>query len=237
MIRPDLWGLLILSILVSDTVLADGSIIDKIYHPYVQPLERDIEFRAILENPGKSGNGDSNTYRLGLGRSFSDSLYGELYLVGTEDSGSGLRLDAYEAELKWQLTEQGEYSADWGLLFEYEKMRDAQISEFSTALLVEKEWRDWSATANLYAIYEFGNDIQSELESALNLQARYRYSRSLEPAIELYQGQNTSALGPVLIGTHALGNARKLYWEAGMIAGLDEQTPDLTLKFLLEYEY
>ena len=30
-------------------VIADGSVIDKVYHPYVQPEEREIEFRSIIE--------------------------------------------------------------------------------------------------------------------------------------------------------------------------------------------
>ncbi|MGD8312814.1 MAG: hypothetical protein PVJ66_09480 [Gammaproteobacteria bacterium] len=216
---------------------ADSSVIDKIYHPYVQPLERELEFRASIEDNSDAPAGDRRKYRLGYGQSLNDHWFGELYLIGEKNADQAFRLDAYELEALWQITEQGEYSADWGLLIELEKLRTDDIMEFSTALLVEKEWRRWTGTMNLYAIYEFGSDIKNELESALALQTRYRYSRALEPAVEVYMGENTRGLGPVLMGSKPFGGARRLHWEGGVIFGLDEDTPDRTFRVLLEYEF
>jgi hypothetical protein len=200
-------------------VLADGSTIDKVYHPYVQPEEREIEFRAIIENNGDRPSGDERVYRLGYGQSFNDYC------------------EAYELEALWQITEQGEFFADWGMLFELEKERSEDVLEFSAALLVETEWRRWTGTANLYGIYEFGDDIDNEFETALALQTRYRYSRELEPAVELYMGQDTRGLGPVMMGSWPLGGRRQLRWEGGLIFGLDSDTPDQTFRVLLEYEF
>ena len=109
--------------------------------------------------------------------------------------------------------------------------------EFSTALLIEKDWGRWTGTANLYGIYEFGSDIKNEFETALALQTRYRYSRNIEPALELYLGEDTQGLGPVIMGDIALGNARKIHWEGGVIFGIDNKTPDQTIRLLLEYEF
>ena len=106
-----------------DLVLADGSTIDKIYHPYVQPGERELEFRAIVENNGDRPSGDERVYRLGYGQSFNDYWFGEVYLIGAKNDDEGLRLEAYELEALWQITEQGEFFADWGMLFELEKER------------------------------------------------------------------------------------------------------------------
>ena len=39
-------------------VIADGSVIDKVYHPYVQPEEREIEFRSVIENNSDADEGD-----------------------------------------------------------------------------------------------------------------------------------------------------------------------------------
>lgn len=218
-------------------VLADGSTIDKVYHPYVQPEEREIEFRAIVENNGDRSSGDDRVYRLGYGQSFSDYWFGEVYLIGKKNDDQGLRLEAYELEALWQITEQGEFFADWGMLFELEKERSEDVLEFSVALLVETEWRRWTGTANLYGIYEFGDDVDNEFETALSLQARYRYSRELEPAVELYTGQDTRGIGPVIMGSWSLGGARQLRWEGGVIFGLDSDTPDQTFRALLEYEF
>ncbi|HAU08968.1 MAG TPA: hypothetical protein DCS16_04440, partial [Gammaproteobacteria bacterium] len=108
---------------------------------------------------------------------------------------NGFELSALEFELKWQLTEQGEYSADWGLVFELEHGVEQDLDELSVGLLLEKEFGRWSATANLFAIQEWGEDIKSEFETAFGLQARYRYSRLFEPALEFYLGQDTIGLG------------------------------------------
>jgi hypothetical protein len=223
--------------LLCTPALADGLVIDKIYHPYVQPLERELEFRSIIENNSGASAGDRRKYRLGYGQSLSDYWFGEIYLIGEENDDQGLRLDAYELEALWQITEQGEYAADWGLLLELEKLRSDDIMEFATALLIEKEWRRWSGTANLYAIYEFGSDIEDELETALALQTRYRYSRAIEPAVEFYLGEDTQGLGPVIMGSRPLGDARQLRWEGGVIFGVDDDTPDQTFRLLLEYEF
>ena len=123
------------------------------------------------------------------------------------------------------------------MLFELEKERSEDVLEFSAALLVETEWRRWTGTANLYGIYEFGDDIDNEFETALALQARYRYSREFEPAVELYTGQDTRGLGPVMMGSWSLGGARQLRWEGGVIFGLDSDTADQTFRVLLEYEF
>jgi hypothetical protein len=212
-------------------VLADSSAIDKIYHPYVQALEREIEYRMISAN-------DEMAYRLGLGKSFSDRLFVELYLTGSDKKKQGAPdIDSYELETKWQLTEQGEYSADWGVVVELEKQKNIAAWELSTGLLVEKEWRKWSGTANFWAIYEWGDRPNDELESILALQARYRYSRFFEPAIEFYSGEQTRGIGPVALGEFRVGNGRKLKWEMGAIIGLDAKTPDTTWRLLTEFEF
>ncbi|RLA19476.1 MAG: hypothetical protein DRQ61_09575, partial [Gammaproteobacteria bacterium] len=195
---------------VAGLAKADGLAIDKVYHPYVQPLERELEWRMI------SADGEQKQ-RLGLGKSFSDQLFIEGYLVFEEENDNDLNLSEYEIEAKWQLTEQGELDIDWGIIAELEKSRHKDAWELSTALLMEKEWGRWVGAVNLRGIYERGDNTKTELESELAMQVRYRYSRQLEPALELYSGQNTKALGPVFMGEIRFGAGKKLHWETGVI--------------------
>ncbi len=142
-----------------------------------------------------------------------------------------------EVELLWQMSEQGEYAVDYGLLFELEKERDVGTWEYSTTLLLEKEIGRYSATANLGLIYEWGDEIDNEWETALALQGRYRYSPRFEPALEFYMAEDTLGLGPVLTGVERLGLMKALRWEAGIILGMDKDTADYTLRGVLEYEF
>ena len=221
------------SLLVTDAA-GDGLAIDKVYHPYVQPLEREIEFRWLRFDTKDSGKND--IYRLGYGQSLSDDWFMEIYVIGGTEQDE-LSADAYELEAKWQLTEQGEFSADWGLLFELEREADRPNWEFSSSVLVEKEWGRTVGTANLGLSFESGSDIEDELESFAALQLRYRYARALEPAVELYSGQNTLGAGPVLMGEQRFGIRKKLHWELGAILGISDETPDTTLRALAEFEF
>lgn len=225
------------SFLLAGFAHADGNAVDKIYHPYVDALEQEIEWRAIHQDDQPGQDDNLQLHRLSYGRAFGDRWFGEIYLTGEKSEDNSFELEAYELEAKWQVTEQGEYWADWGLLFELEKESDEDIWEFSTGILAEKEWGRWSGTANFIISQEWGSDIDDEIESTLGLQARYRLSRWLEPAVEFYSGQDTRALGPVLMGDVNAGIRRNLHWEIGMLFGLDENSANNTLRALIEYEF
>jgi len=214
---------------LSVSVAASEFSVDKVYHPYVQPLERELEWRML------SGDGQQ-LHRFGIGKSLSDSLFVEGYLIA-EDNHHHFSLAALELEAKWQLTEQGEYGADWGVLFELEHEQHDDTWALSSGLLMEKEWGRWVGAANFIIEYEWGNEIKNELESSLALQARYRYSAKLEPAIEFYSNENGQAVGPVVMGDIRLAHAKKIHWEVGSIFGLGYKGPDSTLRLLVEYEY
>ncbi|TDG11860.1 hypothetical protein E2F43_15950 [Seongchinamella unica] len=216
----------------------DGSSIDKVYHPYVEQLEWELEWRLTHadENPLTGTKGEQK-HRFGLGRAVSEFVFIEGYLIAEDSAGENFDLAAYEFDFLWQLSEQGEYSLDYGLLLELEKTHNEDVWEFSTTLLLEREFGRFSGTANLGVEYEWGEGIQDEVETSLALQTRYRYSPRLEPAVELYTGEDTLGVGPVLLGMERLGPMKALRWEAGAIFGLDSDTADYTLRAVLEYEF
>lgn len=218
--------------------LADGSAIDKVYHPYVEQLEWELEWRAThARSDPDTGKDRLQTHRLGLGRAVSEYLFVEAYLIGERSATESFDLEAYEAELLWQLTEQGEYALDWGLLFELEKEHREDSWEAASVLLLEREFGRFSGTANFGVIYEWGEGIRDEWESSFALQLRHRSSPRLEPAVELYAGEDSLGAGPTFLGRERLGSMRALKWEAGVIFGLDGATPDYTLRAVLEYEF
>jgi len=224
--------------LVAGHAYGDGTVIDKVYHPYVEPLEWELEWRMIHEDENPVADKKRRQlHRLGLGRAVAESVFAELYLIGERSSDASLELEAYEFEILWQVTEQGEYAVDYGLLFELEKEHNEDIWEYSTALLLEKELGRYSVTANIGLTYEWGDDIKDELESSLALQTRYRHTPRLEPAMELYMGEDTLGLGPVLLGVERLGIMKALRWETGVIFGLDRETADYTFRLVVEYEF
>ncbi len=221
----------------SQQVFADGTVIDKVYDPYVQMMEREIEYRVLVDEDSEGGIDDRQRHTLGFGRSLSDRIFLELYIVAVDEESSNLKVEAYEAELKWQLTEQGELSVDWGLLFEVERETKKNIWEASTKLIAVKEWSNWVATGNVSLLYEWGSDIDNEWETIFSSQLRYRYSQNFEPALEIYVGQDTKGIGPIMTGLLRFKRGKKIHWEFGPIFAVDSITADISWKMNLEYEF
>ena len=128
---------------------------------------------------------------------------------GEDTADNELRLEAYELEALWQLTEQGEYPFDWGVIAEFEWQRDNGDWEAATALITSRTWGRWVATSNLWVKYEWQADGDKEFETALALQGRYRLVSWFEPALEFYAGENTRAFGPVAMGDLRLQPGKK----------------------------
>lgn len=227
--------MLVVAGLFPNGVWADGAVVDKIYHPYVDALEREIEYRSIFQD--SESEVVEQIHKISLGRAFGENLFAEIYLIDEKNKYEKFELEAYELELKWQLSEQGEYALDWGLLFEYENEFDKDVQEVALGILVEREWQRWSGTANIFLIEEWGSDIENEFETVFALQARYRYSKYFEPAFEFYTGQNSTGIGPVIQGNISMGIRKNINWEAGVIFGISGKSSDQTFRFLLEYEF
>ena len=221
----------------TSALLADGNSINKVEHPYVQSQEKEISFSSFYQEDKNKKNDHVTKHKLSAGRAFSDNWFGEVAISGKKNPNQSFTTSSYELEAKYQITEQGEYSADYGLLFEYENKHDTDIEEVSVSLLAERQWGKWIGTANLAGIYEWGNDINNEFETTIAAQARYRYKPELEPAIELYSGERNKGIGPILTGTKRLAPGKKLLWEFGVIFGMDKDSSDQTYRALLEYEF
>lgn len=222
-------------LLMASAAHADGNGIDTIYHPYVQPLQKDFEVR--LTHADAHDLLDGQTWRVGYGQSLSDRLFAEAYVIGQQHGNEALRLSGYEVEALWQLTEQGEYNSDWAVMGDYERPHNSDSHALSVMLIGEHEWGRLVGTLNASVGYEWGNKINDEPETRLSLQARYRYAPGIEPALEFFAAENLLALGPALLGTTSLGAGRRLHWEAGVAAGLDQSSPNLSVRGKLEFEF
>ncbi len=218
----------------TSTVHADGVVVDKVYHPYVLPNEREVEWRLFSH---KDGDNNKLAQRFAYGQSLTDTVMLELYLVGERDLNDDFSLTSYELEARWMLTEQGEYWADWGLLFEIEKEQQQKNWEVTSGVLVEKEFGRTSLTFNAFIIYEWGNTIMSEFETEFRLQYRYRYLEELQPAIEFYSGENYLGIGPAFMGVQRFDGQKQIKWEVGFITGVDSRSKGHVLRVAVEYEF
>lgn len=232
MIRPLLFLLLLGSL--TGLAKADDFEVDKVYHPYVLPNEREIEWRVTSR---QNDNGNLLSHRIALGHALSERITTEFYIVAERDNQGDFGLQGYELETRWMLTEQGQYWADWGLLFELEKQHDRDNWEFSTGVLFEKELGRTSLTLNGFITAEWGKDTESEMSAQFRMQYRYRWIPQLQPAIEIYTGDDYTGVGPAFMGIQRFDGQRQLKWEFAFIAGLNGENKDHTLRMAMEFEF
>lgn len=222
---------------LSFNTLADGRVVDKVYHPYVRALERDFEYRSLYQRQSRHPDNNTLAQKLGYGFSVSERAALAFYLLAERVMPDDYTVASYEVELRYMLTEQGQYSWDWGLLFEYEHQQQTDSNEITSGLLMEKEFEHTSLTMNTLVVYEWGARIENELETEFRLQYRYRFLPALQPSIEIYAGENYKGAGPGFMGVHKFSPTRQLKWEAAMVFALDNDTIDRTLRFAISYQF
>jgi hypothetical protein len=222
---------------ISGHALADGRVVDKVYHPYVQSWEREIEYRFAFQKQPDHPDNNSMVQKFGYGFNIADRMALEGYIEASRITPEDYQVTGYELELRWMLTEQGEYSADWGLLFELERQNALNNYELSAGLIMEKEFGPTSLTLNALTVYEWGETLRSELETEFRMQYRYRWMPEVQPAIEFYSGENYKGVGPALMGVHKFSKENQLKWEFATIFAIDNSTINNTLRFALEFEF
>lgn len=230
--RATLFFLILL--IYSGKAFADGMVVDKVYHPYVMPNEREFEWRLMSrQTEAHSLQGQ----RIAYGHSLSETVMIEGYLIGEKTKTEDFGLQAYEVEIRWMMTEQGEFWADWGMLFELEKQHRSNDWEATTGIMFEKEFGRTSLTLNLFGIYEWGENLQDEIEIEFRLKYRYRWLPQIQPAIEVYSGEDFFGIGPAFMGIQRFDGQKQLKWEAGFITELSNAGRDHSLRLSLEYEF
>jgi hypothetical protein len=211
-----------------------SDVVDKIFHPYVLPFEREFEWRLMSR---KDDDGNELVQRFAYGHALSEYTVAEFYVLGSRDEDENFELEGYQAEVRWMMTEQGKYWADFGSIVEFEKYHNEKKWAVTYGLLMEKEFGQTSLTLNTLLVYEWGDIKDQELKTEFRAKYRYRWIPQLQPAIELYTGDDFIGIGPAFMGIQRFDSRRQLKWEMGFIAGFNGNSKDHTLRFSLDYEF
>ena len=205
-----------------------------VYSPYVNQTERELEYSVVVRG---IGDGPISLQRLSASYAWNDAFATELYVISDTLGAGDQRVRGYEVEALWQIGEQGQYWADFGVLFEYEHFDD-DLRELSAGLLLERQLsQQLLLSVNALLEYEYRKDRQDELETALYARLRYLYRPSLEPALELYLDDRDYAFGPALSGSARLAPGKQLRWSLGLPMGFTRRSPDLSLRAAVEFEF
>ncbi len=221
---------------------------DKIYSPYVEQGEFEVEFRGHVTNDKNPAKDRKQKHKLEIGYGVTSRWYTAIFGEWEKKPGEKLEYEATSWENIFQLTEQGQYSWDVGFYLEYEFAKGPNAADkIETKLLLEHPGQKFTHTANIILEREVGPNANNATEFEFYWRTKYRLKSTLEPAIELYSkfgelgntgnfNDQKHMLGPVLLGKIPLGQKSKLKYEFGYLVGLSDSAPDGTWKAVLEYE-
>jgi hypothetical protein len=113
-------------------------------------------------------------------------------------------------------------------------------------LLGEKQFNSIVLTANLVVEREFEDGAETEMGYAARY--RWRVSQAFEPGIEFFGelgdwgdnghvDEHEHEAGPAAMGKLRSGPRSSFKYEAALLFGLTDESPDTTVRFLLEYEF
>lgn len=206
-----------------------------IYSPIVEYGETEIELYAQYIDDDDAAIDGEQQYVFEIAHGVTPRLFLEAKIEAEKKRGGSLETEAYVLEGVYQLTEQGEYSWDFGLLgeIEYSATND-ELKEIEFGPIFATEvGSNMTFTANLPIEYK---KQTREYEGSVNAQLKWRLSQRFEPALEVYVDSETTKVGPVVMGKIKTDSG-KFGYQLGWLVGMNDETPDNTFKFLVEYEF
>lgn len=211
--------------------------VGKIYDPYVNAYEDEIEYRAVFDDGDNDDSRDSLKQVVGVATGITEGVVVEFSASRSAISGGPNEWRNTEVELFWQLTEQGEYDSDWGAAFSLERNHVANYWEASSKVLMAHDFSHTSLVLNAALNYSWGGGIDNEFEGELRGAYVWRYSPAFSPSIEFHTSESFTALGPMVGGKYRVASGKALVWRTGVLFGVDSFTPNNILKVELEYEF
>ncbi len=154
-----------------------------------------------------------------------------------------------------------DYGVGWGILAEYQFIRDrSEADSFVLGPIVESQFGKYSIVFNPALVQFFnGDEKDDKLDFTYALQISYAKSDKWDFALEaygtidrlgntgnpseeaeLFGDHNLHRLGPIAYFNHVIGedeDPEVLSLGLGLFIGLNNNTPDTTLKWSLEYEF
>ena len=229
------------------SALATAGPADYVYTPIVEYGESELDFKfGTAEQP----DGESKTVStLGYGVGATENWFSEIYLKQESEGSNDLTL--LEWENKFQLTETGKYPVDLGIIVEIESPlteRDVEPNEFKFGPLLQAESERMVYNLNLLFERKFGNGAASTVEMGYQLQARYRLKPELEIGAQVFgemgewnhwedANNQKHRAGPAVFGKFNVGAHDKIKYNAALLTGLSDATPDSTFRLQAEYEF
>ena len=212
-----------------------------VYSPYVTQGQSEIEMRGHQTSDGDPTLQGERAYEVSVSHTFTDWWKPEVYVGAYErEPGQGNSLDGYEFENTFQLTDQGEYWADFGFLASYEyKAQPDVTSKVEFGPLFEKRNDRFDQRLNFIWEKELGGGAERKYEFRASYALTYEIRQWLAPGFEAYYRPNDDSrqIGPALYGEIPSSHGDEFEYSFALVYGTNKGAPNRTFVIRLEYEF
>ncbi|HSU42855.1 MAG TPA: hypothetical protein VLN42_01425 [Casimicrobiaceae bacterium] len=218
---------------------------DYVHVPAVEYGEREIELRFGTASATDEHRQSAASLAFGYGVTpwWFTEVYGKWHRSGATS------FDAFEWENRFQLTEPGQYFADFGLLVEIERPRDhAEGYELRLGPLMQKDVGPVQANVNVLIERHYRATEPEVTELGYQWQLRYRFRPAFDFGAQGFgevgawndwapAREQEHIAGPAIFGKLSLGGRQALQYNAAVLFKLSHAAPATTVRAQLEYEF
>lgn len=218
---------------------------DYVHVPAVEYGERELELRLGTASP----TDDSRQSGAALAFGYGITTWWATEIAAKWHRSEATSFDELEWENRFQLTEPGQYFADFGLLVEIERPHDrAEGYELRIGPLIQKDFGPVQANFNVLFERHYHASAPEQTELGYEWQLRYAYRPAFDFGAQGFGSvgawNDWSALraqqhiaGPAIFGKLGLGGRQVLKYDAAVLFRLTDAAPATTLRGQLEYEF
>lgn len=210
--------------------------------PYVSKGELEIEAKTEyhIDDDNDVDGAWEQSFEVGYG--ITDYIGVEAGIEFADAPGEDLETKALEVEAKVQFTEKGQYFIDSGVKLEYGYNTSGEPDDIGAELLLAKAYDRFSHGMNIGIGTEVGDDSDDRGALDVSWKTEYEISETFSLGFEYYGdfGDMTDEyddqehlIGPVAYGDFIYGAE----YEAGILFGISEASPDAALKLNFGYEF
>ena len=161
--------------------------------------------------------------------------------VGEDGPGLGGRIVGWEFENTFQLTPQGKYWLDLGLVLAYERRIVADLPDaIEVGPLIGMTSGRFTHVANVILEKQVGRGASGTYEHRFSYSGTYLVGRGFRPGLEAYArpADHAYQAGPIVAGDiHLPGSASSFEYRVGVVLGVNAAAPRQTWLAQFSYEF
>lgn len=243
--RRRLRGSLLAGALLLQPLVVSADPAAKVHLPTV--VQGELEFELLGGYQWWSGNDDDRERQFigEIGYGVTPWWKTEFGVGTTRVPAESYRLDEIEWENTFVLTDPGRYWLDLGLFAELAYDYPARHTAIALGPMFQKELGAFQGNLNVLFERELGREAEPGASVNYEWQVKWRGNPRFEPGVQGFGTlgrtndfghQPQSNIGPALFGQILTGGRGKLKYDAAVLFGLNNHTPDTTVRFQIEYE-